>query len=63
MRNSDRPASPQQKVYASCGFGVDIKFSFLNFLQPRGTKTCFENRSRHKLKRYGQGGESVFDFR
>jgi len=54
-------ASRQQKVYASCWFGVAIKFSFLNFVQPRGTMTRFENRSRHKLKRYGQGGESVFD--
>lgn len=45
-------ASHQQKVYASCGFGVGIKFSFLNFVQPRGTRTRIENRSRHKLKRY-----------
>jgi hypothetical protein len=28
-----------------------MKFSFLNFVRPRGTKTRFENRSRHKLKR------------
>jgi len=46
--------APQQKVYASCGFGVGIKFSFLNFVQPRGTKTRFEIRSRHKLKRWRQ---------
>jgi hypothetical protein len=35
----------------AAGFGVGIKFSFLNFVLPRGTKTRFENRSRHKLKR------------
>jgi hypothetical protein len=28
-----------------------MKFSFLNFVQPRGTGRSFEDRSRHKLKR------------
>ena len=31
-----------------------MKFSFLNFVQPRGTRTHFESRSRHKLKRWAQ---------
>jgi len=44
-------AGRTQKVYARCGFGVVIKFSFLNFVRPRGTKTRFESPSRHKLKR------------
>jgi len=53
----------QQNVYASLGFSVGLKFGFHNFVQQRGTVTRFENPSRHKHKRYGQGGESVFDFR
>lgn len=43
--------SHQQNVYASLGFSVILKFSFLNFVQQRGTETRFENPSRHKHKR------------
>jgi hypothetical protein len=35
------------------------KFSFLNFVRPRGTNRHFENRSRHKLKRWTQGSGRV----
>ena len=52
----EQPHSHQQNVYASLGLCVNLKFSFLNFVQQRGTVTRFENPSRHKHKRYHQLG-------
>ena len=46
------PQRPTKNVYASLGFSVILKFSFLNFVQPRGAVTRFENPSRQKHKRY-----------
>ena len=36
-----------------------MKFSFTNFVRPRGTITRFESRSRHKLKRCSQFAKSL----
>lgn len=43
------------------GVNANFKFCFINFVQQRATRTCFENPSRHKHKRYAQcrGTETV----
>jgi hypothetical protein len=37
-----------------------MKFNFLNFVRPRGTRRSFENRSRHKLKRCSQFADNGY---
>jgi hypothetical protein len=37
-----------------------MKISFLNFVQSAGTKTRFESRSRHKLKRCSQFADNGY---
>jgi len=41
-------ACTQQSVYVSCGCGVAVKFSFLNFVLHSRTRRGFEIRSRDK---------------